>query len=437
MTRRDDPRAVRLGRARPGGRDWVAVTVWAAVITAAVAWGRWLGAAKVLVDWPPLHALWEPALGAGLLAPAAVAVAVVLTRRWQDRVRWPWLLVLAVIAAFAWMLAANMWRGGGLGRLAAPLGSPQDYQGDVAAFAGPLDTLAHYTERLPTLGTHNRGHPPGPLIVFEVLRGLGIVDLRVVALLVCAAGASAVVPVAAVLRRLAGEDRARQVLPVLVLAPYVLWLGVSFDAVFCAAAAWTAYLWSRVGRSRGLQVASGACFGGMLMLSYGLAPFALVLLALRRGRTALLWAAGGVAAVLGAAWAAGFMWFAGLAATNVEYQATYHLQGGRPGWYWWLGDLGALAIAAGPAAALSARHAVAWLRSRDRGAGAPETLTLAALAAVVFMVVSGVTKAEVERIWLPYMPWLLVAVPAGRARALAAAQGAWTLAVSALVLPWW
>lgn len=430
------------GAATPdlGGRDRVdavALALWAVVVAAAVVWGRSLGAGRVLVDWPPLHALWEPGIGPPVLLPVGLATAVIGTRRLQDRVAWRWLLALALVAAFAWLVAANMWRGGGLDRLAAPLGSPQDYQGDLAAFSGPLDTLAHYTERLPLLGTHNRGHPPGPLIAFEVLRALGIVDLRAVAILVCLAGASVVVPVAAVLRRVGGEDRARRLLPLLVLAPYVLWLGVSFDSVFCAAAAWTAFLWLHASRSRRLlQAATGVCFGVMLMLSYGLAPFALVLLSLRRDRRSVCLAACGVAAVLVAAWAAGFAWPAGLAATNVEYQATYHLQGGRPGWYWWLGDLGALAIATGPAVALSAGRAIRGLRLRDPGI-TPWAPTLAAAAAVAFMVVSGLTKAEVERIWLPYMPWLLLAAPADRRGILSSVQASWTLAISALVLPWW
>jgi len=413
-------------------RDAVAVALWMGVVAAGVAWGQWLGADRALVGWPPLHALWEPGVAPLLLLPASVAGIVVSTRRTQDRLPWHALLAAAVIASFAWILAANMWRGGGLDRLAAPLGSAQDYQGDVSVFAGPLDTLARYVEQLPSLGTHNRGHPPGPLIAFEILRGLGVTDLRVVALLICAAGASVVASIASIVRRLAGEERARQLLAVVVLAPYALWLGVSFDAVFCAAAAWTALLWLRAaGRLRALG--AGAAFGAMLMLSYGLAPFGLVLLALRRDLRSLASASGGFAAVLAAGWAAGFRWWSAIAATNVEYQATYQLQGGRPGWYWWLGNLAALAIACGPAVALSLGRATRAIRRPDALALA----TLAAACAVLFMVVSGLTKAEVERIWLPYMPWLVLSVPPGRSREAAAAGSGWTLGIGALLLPWW
>ena len=78
--------------------------------------GGTLGAGRVLVDWPPLHALWEPRLGAAIVVPAGVAAVVLATRRWQDRVRWPWLLVLAVVFIFL-----QSWRATLIPMIAVPI----------------------------------------------------------------------------------------------------------------------------------------------------------------------------------------------------------------------------------------------------------------------------------------------------------------------------
>ena len=72
----------------------------------------------------------------------------------------------------------------------------------------------------------------------------------------------------------------------------------------------------------------------------------------------------------------------------------------RPITYWWWGNLAALAVSAGPA--LGAGLA-SLRRSADR-------VGLLLVGAAVLMVAladaSGMSKAEVERIWLPFIPWL-------------------------------
>ena len=94
----------------------------------------------------------------------------------------------------------------------------------------------------------------------------------------------------------------------------------------------------------------------------------------------------------------GFWWFDGLAATRVRYLAGIALPCDRR-LLRALGNPAALALALGPAVA------VALARVRDRRLW---LLAGAALAAVVVANLSGLSKAEVERIWLPFCPWVLV-----------------------------
>jgi len=63
-------------------------------------------------------------------------------------------------------------------------------------------------------------------------------------------------------------------------------------------------------------------------------------------------------------------------------------------------------------------------------------LPIAATAAVLAADLSGLSKAEVERIWLPFAVWLLVAtthLPHGHRRWWLAAQAATALAVNHLL----
>ena len=80
-------------------------------------------------------------------------------------------------------------------------------------------------------------------------------------------------------------------------------------------------------------------------------------------------------------------------------------------------------------------------RLRDRGSW---LLVAPALAAVVIADVSGFSKGEVERIWLPFLPWLVVGAgasfadrPAAARRGWLGLQLGWALLVQAIVVsPW-
>ena len=69
----------------------------------------------------------------------------------------------------------------------------------------------------------------------------------------------------------------------------------------------------------------------------------------------------------------------------------------------------------------------------------PTTLAAASLLALLMLAIAGITRLEVERIWLPFAPWLLVltsALPA-RSRGWLLANAACALAFQMLVYDVW
>jgi len=192
--------------------------------------------------------------------------------------------------------------------------------------------------------------------------------------------------------------------------------------------------------ARLLALAGGLLFGCLAYLSYGLVLLALLPLAVawwRRRPAVIGWAVVGAVPVALAFTLAGFWWFEGLGATRLEYLASVARD--RPYWTFLFFNTAAFAIALGPAV-------VAGLVGvRDRRLW---WLFGAALAAVVAANLSGMSKGEVERIWLPFTVWLL---PAGvglltglaetqRVRALRVAlalQAAAALVVQSGVKPRW
>jgi methylthioxylose transferase len=88
----------------------------------------------------------------------------------------------------------------------------------------------------------------------------------------------------------------------------------------------------------------------------------------------------------------------------------------RPAAYWMWGNLAALLCSAGlllgpvVAATLGQWRGVRPVTRDDprHGTHVVVTLTLAAMLTIVLADLSQMSRAEVERIWLPFVPWLLV-----------------------------
>jgi hypothetical protein len=434
----------RSGTAPRGAIAWAqgaaAVTGWVAL----VAGGHLLGARLVGADplvhigAPPLVGSFDlrisPALaGAVAFAAAAVAFGPVLARR----LRWRSLLAAAWLAGAAWIVVLAMSVGGGADALWAPLATRYEYLAAVPSAGDLGGFLRGFVDALPAYPTHVRGHPPGMVVLLSLFDGIGLGGARWAAALVIGAGAVAAPAALVAMRALAGEAVARRAAVFVALGPAAVWLGTSADALFCAvlaigiallAVSCAGALPPRTADATALL--AGLVLGGALMLSYGLAPLGLLAIAVAiatRGWRELAVAAAGVALVLLAFGAAGFWYSSGLAATHAQYAAGVSAR--RPYLDFLVISPAAFALALGPAA-------VAGLAAlRDRRAW---ILPGAALAALAVAELSGLSRGETERIWLPFAPWLLLACAALRVpRAWLAAQLALAIALQVGVRgPW-
>jgi hypothetical protein len=192
-------------------------------------------------------------------------------------------------------------------------------------------------------------------------------------------------------------------------------------------------------------LAAGVLIGFGIFLSYGLILLGLVALAvaiLGRQWRATVAAVLGALAVVAAFALAGFWWVDGYHLVVERYYQGVAVV--RPYSYWVWADLAAVAVACGPAVVAAARRGVAtalFLPSRRTILRDPVLLiVLAALLTIVFADSSGLSKAEVERIWLPFGAWLIPAtalLPAGHRRWWLAGQAAVALAVNHLLLTNW
>jgi hypothetical protein len=148
----------------------------------------------------------------------------------------------------------------------------------------------------------------------------------------------------------------------------------------------------------------------------------------RPPRVAALAALGGAAAVTLAFAAAGFLWPAGVAATHAQWAADPGAA--RPYLYFLVANLAVLALLTGPAA-------VGLTRAGRVVSPGITLLVAAALAAVLALDLSGITRGEVERIWLPFAAWITLAAALAPTRRLLALQAITGLLLQALVLsPW-
>jgi hypothetical protein len=448
------PRSARRDRLWP---DLATAAAVAALVVLAAVVGRLLKAEgiDVFAPSPPLYAGELPRTGPGTLPALMLAVLVVL--RGPDlaaRLPWRWLLGLAFLAGVAWTLALALvdgWEVGVAGRLTVPT----EYLTEVPGVTDVGAAVDGFAERIPrdladSWNTHVAAHPPAALLVFVWLDRVGLGGGGAAGLACIAVGASAAVAVAATLRALGAEAAARAALPFGVLFPGAIWVGVSADAIFAGVFAWGVALLALGAARRDragdvLAAASGLLLGFALHLSYGLAaagliPLAVILVA-RRWRALWPAAAGGIA-VFAAFTAAGFWWFEGLELTRILYYTPGSLGTERPYGYWVWAALAAFAVAVGPATVAGLRRVLAgmWAPPNVRTPPALVALTVAALVAVAIANLSGLSRGEVERIWLPFAVWLVAAtamLPARSVRSWLAVQAAVALVVGHVVAPPW
>jgi hypothetical protein len=304
-----------------------------------------------------------------------------------------------------------------------------------AAQPGVHYLLDRFALLIPALPANAAAHPPGLLIALH----LGGIDTAGGMAALCIAAAAAIAPLTYALARavLPGQERSARVAGLLaVLSPAVLLFGfTSADAVYAAlATAAAALLAARrpVARGAGAALLAVCALFSWALLAIG--AWAVVLAWRREGLRAAAVVGGrcavavlGLLAVLAAT--AGYDPIDELRATETIYR--HSLAEVRPYWFWALGSPTAwLAMLGLPVAA-------AWLVGLARLR--PAAVALAAI--IVVAAVLGFTKAETERIWLPFVPLACVAaadvLPARWTRAALALLGVQALAWELLFATIW
>ncbi|MEV7205479.1 hypothetical protein [Streptomyces sp. NPDC093554] len=424
-------------------------------MTAAVLVGRYVYTYDdLIVGWPPLLGRWGPHLGPGTPAAVLVAVAVVVYGPTvAARLPWRALLPAAWGASLAWIWSLALidgWRTGVAGRLTTRheyltvIGRWHDIPATLRDFTGHI--LIHSPDNWPA---HVAGHPPAATLTFVLLDRVGLGGGGWAGVWCITVGASGCVAVLVTVRVLAGERLARRAAPFLVLAPAAVWLGTSADAYFAAVAAWAVALLALAvtRRSAGWAAGSGLLFGLTCYLSYGLTLFAVVAAAVlllgRRGvreRPVLFLPLLAGAAVVPVAFTAmGFDWWEAYRLLVTRYYEG--AAGVRPYGYWVWANLACTVLITGAATAAGLRRTGAVLVRRG-DSGAQELrlafLVAAALLALLVADLSGMSKAETERIWLPFALWLLPSCAfLSHPRAWLAAQAVLALLLNHLVATGW
>ncbi|WP_420878321.1 hypothetical protein [Streptomyces sporangiiformans] len=442
-------------------RDLCAVAAAALLVAAAALAGIAIKRADDVlhVGWPPLYANWAPHTGPGTPAALVVAIAVVAYGPGvAARLPWRPLLWTSWVTAMTWTWSLALIDGWHRG-IARRLTTKYEYLQVIDRFENIPGTLRTFTDHI-LLGSpdhwppHVAGHPPAATLTFVLLDRIGLGGGAWAGVWCIAVGAAGCAAVLVTVRALAGEGLARRAAPFLVLAPAAVWMGTSADAYFTAVAAWSVALLALAltGRTelrrRTAAFGSGLLFGLTCYLSYGLTLCALIgagvlllgrdrIRNLAQGLPVLLALLAGLAVVPLLFTLAGFDWWE---AYHLLVRRYHQGAGGfRPYGYWVWANLACTVLVVGPATVAGLRRAgVTLVRRRTGVRTGLALLVLSALLALLVADLSGMSKAETERIWLPFAAWLLPACAfLPRPRAWLAAQALLALLVNHLLLTGW
>ncbi|WP_371811218.1 hypothetical protein [Aeromicrobium sp. CFBP 8757] len=367
----------------------------------------------VRVHFPPLHADWDPRFG--LLTLPAIAIGLLLVAVLPRIARaLPWRAVLATAFATTWVWIVAVAMTEGTEGLARTFERRQEYVYDAQSVGSIHTMLQTFIDRIPMDApdnwyVHVAGHPPGALLYFVGIDRLGITDPFWIGLVCVTIASTAIVAVMITLRTLGSEALARSAMPWIVLAPTAVWMGVNGDAVFTAVAAWGLALLAVAAKHRRVlpAVGAGLLLGYCVYLSYGLTllgVLALAVLLIARSWRPLPWAVGGALVVAAAFTLGGFAWWEAYPVLRERYYDGIASERAFSYWVW--ANIAAWTFTAGLAVWAAFPTAVRAVRERNVLA----QLAAAAVLTIVIADLSGMSKAEVERIWLPFTIWI-VALP--------------------------
>ncbi len=358
-----------------------------------------LGAGPFVGSWDVrLTALVIPAITVAIVAIAVLPKAAVQLSPSR---------AIAVTASLAVVFVVALAATDGWSAIIKPVVDKTEYWAGTAHALPAGNYLRTFLTRQRFYSVHVRGHPPGFSLMLLAMRRLGLGSAWAAAGVSFLGVGSSVGAVGFTVWRISGIEALRRALPFLALAPYAVWQGTSADAFYAGAAATgVALLVTAMTTERPIVEGVAALVGGVVIgatcfLTFGAPTLAPLVLALAWNTRKVRWAAPalvGVAAVVAAFSAFDYWWIDGLNNTRAFYAAgTAQF---RPAFYFFFANVAVLAIAVGPAA-LAGLTRLAHNRIA--------VIVFGALLCVALADASGLSKAETERIWLIYMPWISVA----------------------------
>ena len=444
--------------------DGIALAVALALIVVAAVVGHELNrrGLPIVLPRPPLLAFWHPHIGWG--TPLAVLCVLLGLRLHQVASRLPWrrLLLTGWLLNLAWMCSLTLVDGLQRGWIEVLL-DPNEYLHDLHRISDPwafFSSFTHFIAFGPGVDgdlvwtTHVAGHPPLATLMFWLLGRAGLGGGFWAGAVCILVGSAASVALPTTLRELGAEAASRRLVPFTALFPGAVWMAVSADGLFVGVAV-SGLALACTGAMRGripASLAGGLLLGIAVFLSYGLVLFGLVvLLALlltvhqRRLRSVLVpWliATVGFVAVAAVHLALGFNWVSGLVALRIRYYQGIASQ--RPFSYFVYADLAAWLVSCSPLLAIGVVRSMAALSKGRAGPWTQDRLVaLLALSGVLAALVadlSGLSKAETERIWLSFgvIAYSGLALLRGRRASGALAMSAtWALLVNHLLNTGW
>jgi methylthioxylose transferase len=377
---------------------------------------------QMYADAAPIFGWWNLHMGWGTVPAIVIGLGTAL---WGPAVarRLPWRALPWVTWAVSggWAFALAMIDGWDLG-FAKRLTTTNEYLRQVPSVTDIPYAVRSFSSRIIDFQphswiTHVSGHPPGALLTFVWLDRIGLGGGTWAAVFCVLVGTSAAAAIVVAAKTLSGEDLARRAAPFVAVAPTAIWIAVSADAYFAGVAAWGLAVLALAVRGTGPRsivagAAAGLLLGWAIFLNYGLGlvalPAAAVLSTAPNVRSALRALVPAVVAalvVVGIFALAGFWWFDGYTLVQVRYWQG--IAANRPFQYWVWANLASVvcAVGLGTVAGVARAFDIAMLKARS----GLHLVILAALLAMICADLSMLSKAEVERIWLPYMVWLTAA----------------------------